>query len=86
MDNESYVPIPPQVQGRLRSLSHDLQRARENMANGKLRPDHYQALQKVLDGRLRELEATVEFHLLNEARTGKPGAGWQVTREPRRAS
>ena len=85
MDTDSYVPIPPDLQARMRALSNDLQRAKRNLETGKLRPDHYPALQRVLDARLRDIEAEVEFRLLNETRMGRP-APWQVKRGPGGAS
>lgn len=72
----NYAPIPPEIHHRLRALSHDLSRARENLASGRLKPAQFQALSRVLDGRLRDLEAEVQFRLLNEARGGNVGPSW----------
>jgi len=56
---------------RVRTLTHDLHVARENLAAGKIRPDHYAALSTILEKRLRELEVEAHVRLLAEARQGR---------------
>lgn len=76
MDNVKqapYEPVPPDLESRIRTLTHDLRRARLNLASGHLKPDQYAALANVLDGRLRDIEAEINFRLLNEARTARGG-------------
>lgn len=86
-DARAYEPIPGMIHQRIRTLHHDLARARENMQTGRLRPEQYTALSRVLDERLRVLEAEVEFRLLNEMRVSRGAtASWKPTKGGRGAS
>lgn len=76
MDALHSLPAPPDLQGRLRSLSTDIQRARVNLATGKLKVEQYEALAGLLDKRLRELEAEVHARILQQARACRTAA-WQ---------
>lgn len=63
---------------RVRTLTHDLHMAREHLAAGKIRPDHYAALSKILERRLRELEVEAHVRLLSEVKQGR--VAWQPPR------
>lgn len=65
-----YAPIPPQLLTQLHALMRDMHRARENAAAGRLRPEHYAAMERVLAARMELLEAQVQGRLLDEARRG----------------
>lgn len=65
-----YTPIPPHLLTQVHTLTRDLHRARENLAAGRLRPEHLAALERVLTARMELLEAEVHQRLLDEARRG----------------
>lgn len=64
----NYEPIPRDLQQRIRILEHDITTARANLGAGRLRPEHFGDLQRVLGQRLEVLEAEVHTRLLEEAR------------------
>jgi hypothetical protein len=66
----NFEPIPPALQQRLYVMSHDLRKARENVAAGRVRPEHRAALERVLAARVQALEAEVHARLLAESRRG----------------
>ena len=68
MMNKNYVPIPPALQQQLRVMQHDLHKVRENLAIGRISPQQFTDLERVLDARLKLLEAEVHTRLLDEAR------------------
>lgn len=76
MDARHSLPVPPDLDARLKSLSNDLQRARVNLATGKLHPEHYEVLARALQIRLEALEAEVHTRMLASARAGRVAA-WQ---------
>lgn len=74
MDARKSLPISPHLATQMKSLERDLQRARINLVQGHLAPDHYAKLSKILETRLRELEVEVHVRVLERAR----GSGaWQ---------
>lgn len=77
MDARAFFPIPPELQTQIRVLSHDLQRAKINLASGRLKPEVYATLSQTLDARLRALEAQVQARLLEEARMGRAPMSWK---------
>ena len=54
----SFTP-PSDIGFRMRTLRHDLARAKVNLATGKLAPDQYRFLARMLEGRLEAIEAEV---------------------------
>ena len=63
MDARRTFPTPPDLGIQIRSLATDLQRARVNLATGKLHPEQYAFLARVLEGRLETVEAEVQRRL-----------------------
>lgn len=58
MDARDWHPAPPRaLHAQLRLTAHDLQRARVDLALGRLDPQSYHALADDLGARLRRLEA-----------------------------
>ena len=76
MDARRDLSVPAALQERVRTLTHDIQRAKLNLAEGRLKPDQYGALSRILDARMRDLEADVHALLLHDARVGRVG-GWK---------
>ena len=68
MMNKNSVPIPPALQQQLRVMQHDLHQVRANLAVGRISPQQFPDLERVLDSRLKLLEAEVHARLLDEAR------------------
>lgn len=64
----NYEPIPTRLVEQLRVMQHDLFKVRENLAVGRVRPEHYADLERVLSARIELLEAEVHTRLLDEAR------------------
>lgn len=64
----NYEPIPPRLHEQLRVMRHDLFKVRENLAVGRVKPEHYADLERVLGARLELLEAEIHGRLLDEAR------------------
>lgn len=82
MDARRTFPAPAEIETKVRTLSHDLQRARLDFAAGRLPPERFTALSEALEGRLRALEAEVHARILERVRSGgsagfagKPGWG-----------
>lgn len=65
--DRNFEPIPPALQARLRVMQHDLFKVRENLAVGRVKPDEFATLERLLDARLKLLEAEVHTRLLEEA-------------------
>lgn len=63
----NFEPLPAAIHQRLRVLQHDLSKVKENVAFGRVRPEHYADLEKALDARIQALEAEVHARLLAEA-------------------
>ena len=59
MDARRTFTPPADLGFRLRTLQHDLQRAKVNLATGKLAPDQYAFMARMLQGRLDAIEAEV---------------------------
>jgi hypothetical protein len=66
----NFEPIPVLLAQRILVLTHDLRKLRENVAAGRVRPEHYAAIEQVLGARLAGLEAEVHARLLEE-QTGR---------------
>ena len=66
------------ISARVKVLSHDLVRARENLATGKIHPEHYTQLSKILEKRLRELEVEAHTRMLAEVKHGN--VAWRPPR------
>lgn len=66
MDGTPYVALPAKLHMQIRELDHDLRRARENLAAGKLHPEQYNKLAGILDARMEALEAEVAARMLLE--------------------
>ena len=71
MDGTPYVPIPAKLHLQIRELDHDLKRARENLAAGKLQPEQYNKLAGILDARIEAIEAEVAARMLLEVQSPK---------------
>lgn len=67
---DAHPLLPAKLTARMRELDHDLQRARENLRAGKLRPDQLDKLAGILDARLGAMEAEVSARLLYDAAHG----------------
>lgn len=76
MDARHVLPVPATLTDRVKALSHDLQRARVDLATGKLGADDYARLTGDLERRLRHLEAEVHARLLHDAARGL-AAAWR---------
>jgi hypothetical protein len=63
MDEDAYSPIPAYLRQQVQTLAHDLVRARQNLASGRLKPEHYAVLSKELDQRIVRLEGLVKGRL-----------------------
>lgn len=70
MDGMPHATIPAKLHFQIRELDHDLKRARENLAAGKLHPEQYAKLAGILDARMEALEAEVAARMLHEAHLG----------------
>lgn len=69
MDARQWAPpLPPELAARLQRLTHDRQRARIDLAMGRLPPRAYTAVARRLDARLRDLEAERLAHMMRAAR------------------
>ena len=64
MDGTPYAPIPAKLHLQIRELDHDLKRARESLAAGKLHPEQYGKLAGILDARIEAIEAEVAARML----------------------
>jgi hypothetical protein len=75
----NFEPIPSDLQQKLRVMSHDLLKVKQNVAAGRVRPEEYTDLERTLGARLGALEAEVHARLLDESRKERPfrrgGAG-----------
>gem|GEM_PF-4611491 len=67
--------MPADLGVRMRTLSNDLQRARVNLASGRLKPEHYGLLARELETRMKALEAEIHSRVLEHARTPKAWSG-----------
>ena len=76
MDARHVLPVPATLHDRVRALSHDLQRARVDLAVGRLRPDDYARVTGDLEARLRSLEGEVHAQMLHDAARGL-AASWR---------
>lgn len=63
-----HEPIPTRLVEQLRAVQHDLFKVRENLALGRVKPEHYADLVRVLGARIELLETEVHARLLDEAR------------------
>lgn len=70
--------IPADLSTAVRSLQHDIQRARQHYLNGHLKPEHYDAVHRVLSERLQMLEAQVQQRLLAESRMSRLPKGFAL--------
>jgi hypothetical protein len=70
MDALHALPVPATLHDRVKALSHDLQRARVDLAMGKLPPGDYARVTGDLESRLRHLEAEVHARMLHAAARG----------------
>lgn len=64
----NYEPIPMRLVDQMRVMRHDLFKVRENVAIGRVKPEQYADLERVLAARIQLLEAEVHARLLDEAR------------------
>lgn len=65
---DDHAPLPEKLFDQIRVMRHDLVQVRENLALGRVRPEHYANVGRALDARLELLEAEVHARLLDEAR------------------
>ena len=65
---DSYAPIPPKLVMEMKIMQHDLHQLRANVAAGRVRPEHYAMLERVMSARLELIEAAIHDRLLHEAR------------------
>ena len=70
MDARHVLPVPATLSDRVKALSHDLQRARVDLAMGKLGADDYSRVSGDLEARLRNLEVEVHTRMLHQAARG----------------
>ena len=75
MDARRAFPVPADLDVRMKSLSHDLQRARVDLATGRLPPERYDPVARDLLGRLEDLEAEAHARVLAHARLGRRSLG-----------
>lgn len=66
----NFEPIPAKLAMELRIMRHDLKALRAQVAAGRVRPEHYGMIERVMASRLELLEAAVQARLLEEAKGG----------------
>lgn len=71
MDGTPFVALPAKLHMQIRELDHDLKRARESLAAGKLQPEQYTKLAGILDARIEALEAEVSARMLLDVQAPK---------------